>query len=73
MEVTLTLLGLIFALIGVVLIYDARKITKSRFSVQDINEGTKYLKILGFILTLLGLGIMFYYLPTTMEMLRTIK
>ena len=45
MEITLTILGLIFVLIGVVLIYDARKITKNRFSFQDINEGTKYLKI----------------------------
>ena len=73
MEITLTILGLIFALVGVVLIYDARKITKNRFSIQDINEGTKYLKIFGFILTLLGMGIMFYYVPGAMEMLKNIK
>ena len=42
MEITFTILSLIFVLIGVVFIYDARKITKSRFSFQDINEGTKY-------------------------------
>lgn len=73
MEITLTILGLIFVLIGVVLIYDARKITKNRFSFQDINEGTKYLKIFGFILTILGLGIMYYYLPGVFETIKNIK
>lgn len=73
MEITLTIVGLIFALVGVVLIYDARKITKNRFSIQDINEGTKYLKVFGFILTLLGLGLMFYYAPSTMEILKNMK
>ncbi len=73
MEITLTIVGLIFALVGVVLIYDARKITKNRFSIQDINEGTKYLKVFGFILTLLGLGLMFYYVPSTIEILKNMK
>ena len=31
MEIILTIVGLVFVLIGVILIYDARKITKNRF------------------------------------------
>lgn len=73
MEITLTIVGLVFVLIGAILIYDARKITKNRFSFQDINEGTKYMKIFGFILAILGLGIMYYYLPGAFETLRNIK
>ncbi|MBQ3408860.1 MAG: hypothetical protein IJH12_06640 [Clostridia bacterium] len=73
MEITFTILSLIFVLIGVVFIYDARKITKSRFSFQDINEGTKYLKILGFIFTILGLCIMYYYAPSTIDILKNMK
>jgi uncharacterized protein YjeT (DUF2065 family) len=73
MEITLTIVGLVFVLIGVILIYDARKITKNRFSFQDINEGTKYLKIFGFIFTILGLGIMYYYIPGAFEVIKNIK
>jgi len=73
MEIILTIVGLVFVLIGVILIYDARKITKNRFSFQDINEGTKYLKIFGFILTILGLGIMYYYIPGAFEVMKNIK
>lgn len=73
MEITLTILGLMFVLVGVILIYDARKITKNRFSIQDINEGTKYLKIFGFILTVLGFGVMFYYVPSAIEILKNIR
>lgn len=73
MDIACTLIGLLFVLVGVVFIYDARKITKSRFSFQDINEGTKYLKIFGVIITLLGLGIMYYYVPASVEVLKNLK
>ena len=45
MELVFTILGLIFTTIGIISIYDARKLTKKLFSFQDINEGTKALKI----------------------------
>ena len=60
MEIALVLIGLIFVVVGVISIYDARKLTKKLFSFQDINEGTKSLKIFGFVITILGLGIIFF-------------
>ena len=37
MKVVFAILGLIFVMMGVISIYDARKITKKLFSFQDIN------------------------------------
>ena len=39
---------------GVILIYDARPLTKKIFSFGDQNEGARSLKITGFILTVIG-------------------
>lgn len=50
----LMLVGLIVAMIGVILIYDARTITKKNFSFGDQNEATMGLKITGFILSIIG-------------------
>lgn len=68
MEIAFVLLGLIFVAIGVIFIYDARMLTKKLFSFQDINEGTKTLKIFGIIISLLGFGIIYIYLPSAMLM-----
>lgn len=74
MEIALVVLGLIFVLIGTVSIYDARKITSKLFSFQDLNEGTKTLKIFGFFLAILGLGVVYFYLPGASEIIQqTIK
>lgn len=54
MENILKLLGAIFTLLGVILVYDARRIATQRFSYQDKNEGTKILKILGFMFSIIG-------------------
>ena len=70
MKIVFAILGLIFVMIGVVSIYDARKITKKLFSFQDINEGTKTLKILGFFMAILGLGVVYFYLPEVTEILK---
>lgn len=70
MKITFVILGLIFVLIGVVCVYDARKITKKLFSFQDINEGTKALKIFGFLIALLGMGIVYSYLPNALQVLK---
>lgn len=48
-------LGIVFATIGVILIYDARPITKEMFSFGDQNEGTLGLKITGFIISVIGM------------------
>lgn len=73
MKITFVILGLIFVLIGVVCVYDARKITKELFSFQDINEGTKALKIFGFLIALLGMGIVYSYLPNALQVLKNMQ
>lgn len=70
MEVFFVIIGLIFVGIGVVSIFDARKITNKLFSFQDINEGTKYLKIFGFLIALLGMGMVYSYLPDALHVLK---
>ena len=52
--------GLAAALIGVILIYDARPITKKIFGFGDQNEGTMGLKITGFILAVIG-GLLIFF------------
>lgn len=41
-------------MLGVILIYDARPITKKLFSFGDQNEGTLGLKIVGFAVSIIG-------------------
>ena len=48
------LIGIIIIAIGVVFIYDARLISKKRFSFGSENEGAKTLKIVGFVLSVIG-------------------
>lgn len=56
----LAIIGTIVIMCGIILIYDARHITKKIFSFSDQNEATRALKVLGFIMsTIGGLLIMF--------------
>lgn len=50
----LKLIGAIIALIGVIFIYDARKLTKKLFSFGDQNEGSMGMKITGLIFAIIG-------------------
>lgn len=52
------IIGIIILMCGVILIYDARPITKKRFSFGDQNDGVKCLKIAGFILSIIGGALM---------------
>ena len=54
-------LMMILILIGITLIYDARIITKKFFGFGDQNEGSAGLKIIGFIIAIVG-GIAMYFL-----------
>lgn len=56
----LMFIGLIFATLGVVLVYDARMITKKWFSFGEQNEATLGLKILGFIIGIIGSLIIYF-------------
>lgn len=53
-QLVLLAVGLILVLIGVILIYDARIITKKLFSFGDQNEGTLGMKIVGVIVMIIG-------------------
>ncbi|MCL2860295.1 MAG: hypothetical protein FWF46_07090 [Oscillospiraceae bacterium] len=55
----LKIIGTILALVGVIWVYDARKITKKYFGFGDQNEGSLGLKMIGFIISIVG-AIIFY-------------
>lgn len=59
-QVIIKLIAVLMILAGVILIYDARIITKRFFGFGDQNEATSGLKILGFIIVILG-GLLFYF------------
>ena len=59
-QLIIKLIGLIFVLVGVILIYDARIITKRFFGFGDQNEGSNGLKIIGFLLAIAG-GLIIYF------------
>lgn len=48
------IIGTVILMLGVILIYDARPITKKLFSFGDQNEGVKGMKIVGFVLSVIG-------------------
>lgn len=62
MSLFLDIVGAIFVLIGIVLVYDARPITKKFFSFGDQNEGALSLKMIGFIFTVIGGVLLLFYL-----------
>ena len=59
-KVIMMLISAIMILAGVILIYDARLITKKFFGFGDQNEGSSGLKILGFLIVIIG-GLMLYF------------
>lgn len=59
-NIIIKILLLSIILIGVILIYDARILTKRFFSFADQNEGASSLKILGFIVVILGEIVLFF-------------
>ena len=60
-QLIIRLLCIIMILLGVILIFDARSITKQFFSFGDQNEGSSGLKILGFIVVMMsGIILMFF-------------
>lgn len=54
-KIMLILFGTIIIAIGVVLLYDARKIATKRFSSEETNSTTKILKISGIVISIIGL------------------
>lgn len=61
LNIIMRLITMILILFGITLIYDARIITKKFFGFGDQNEGSAGLKIIGFIIAIVG-GIAMYFL-----------
>jgi len=59
-QIILMIIAISLVAIGVVCIFDARLITKKAFSFGDQNEGSLGLKILGFIIAMVG-ALIFYF------------
>ncbi len=62
MNLFLVLVGAILLAVGIILIYDARPITKKFFSFGDQNEATLGMKMLGFIFAFVGGVLLMFYL-----------
>lgn len=62
LQVIIKLVSVLMVLVGVIMIYDARILTKRFFGFGDQNEASNGLKILGFILSILGGLILFFNL-----------
>ena len=58
--IILRIAGLILVTSGVILVYDARSITKKFFSFGDQNEASLGLKLIGFLIAILG-GLLVYF------------
>lgn len=54
LKIILVIIGIIIALVGTIMIFDARLLTKKLFSFGDQNEASSGLKILGFFLSTIG-------------------
>lgn len=54
------LIGVVIIMIGIIMIYDARKQVKKWFSFHDQNEGSKWFKIGGFALSIIGILIVYF-------------
>ena len=52
--------GIVIALIGVIMVFDARSLTEKLFSFGDRNEGTAGMKIIGFILAMIGTLLIYF-------------
>ena len=59
-QLVIKVIGVLIVLAGVILIYDARLITKKFFGFGDQNEASRGLKIWGFIIAIIG-GLILYF------------
>ena len=60
LKIAIKFIAVLIVLVGVTLVYDARTITQNVFSFGDQNEASTGLKILGAILSIIGLLIIFF-------------
>ena len=60
LKIILMVLGMILDVLGVIMIFDARSLTKKLFGFGDQNEATSGFKILGFILVMIGALLIYF-------------
>ena len=60
MGLVISFIALIIVAVGVVMVYDARTITKRLFGFGDQNQAAWGLKILGFVIAIIG-SLMIYF------------
>lgn len=60
LQIVFKMIGLIFVLVGVVMIYDARILTRNWFSFGDQNEASTGFKILGAVICIIGAVIVYF-------------
>ncbi len=60
LKMILIIIGTIIALIGTIMVFDARYLTKKLFGFGDQNEGTKGLKIVGFFIAIIGALLIYF-------------
>ena len=59
-KIIILIISSLIALLGVVMVFDARVITKKIFSFGDQNDASMGLKMLGFIISIIGALIFFF-------------
>ena len=63
MNQALVIIGVILTMLGVILIYDARPITRRLFGFGDQNEASMGFKIIGFLISIAGAFFIYFNLP----------
>lgn len=59
LQIILKIIGVLIILTGVILVYDSRLITKKFFGFGDQNEATIGMKLIGFIIAIIGAIVIF--------------
>lgn len=59
-KIILTIIGLLIAILGVIMIFDARLLTKKFFGFGDQNQATAGFRIIGFVIAIIGALVVFF-------------
>ena len=62
MEMVFVIVGFLLAAVGVTVVYSARDMAKKWFSFGDQNEGVKWLKIVGFVVSIIGVFLVYFFI-----------
>ena len=62
MKIFFSIVGLILAVLGIIMIFDARKIAKEKWKNENINPIVNKIKVIGFIVEIIGWIILYFFL-----------